>query len=119
LVPKPVARVYFATYHSDTNEGYRDLDEKRDNASGRDEDGDEDDETEVMLTQIEEDILDVFGDAYLNKHLVYNILDLVLVRVVPEMGEKGVRELMEERGVVFGNREGGEDSVEKDEGGVS
>ncbi|KAL8840108.1 MAG: hypothetical protein Q9170_001455 [Blastenia crenularia] len=43
--------------------------------------------------------LDVWSDAYLNKHLAYQILEMVVVRVLPEMGEKGVKELMEARGV--------------------
>ncbi|KAI4237440.1 MAG: hypothetical protein L6R40_005932 [Gallowayella cf. fulva] len=43
--------------------------------------------------------LDVWGDAYLNKHLAYQILELVVVRILPEMGEKGVKELMEARGI--------------------
>ncbi|KAL8736874.1 MAG: hypothetical protein Q9181_002240 [Wetmoreana brouardii] len=43
--------------------------------------------------------LDVWSDAYLNKHLAYSVLELVIVRLLPEMGEKGVRELMEMRGV--------------------
>ena len=42
-------------------------------------------------------VLDVFGDGYLNRHLGYAVLELVVVRLVPEMGEKGVRELMEGR----------------------
>jgi len=36
-------------------------------------------------------------DAYLNKHLIFQILELVIVRLVPELGEQGVRELIEER----------------------
>ncbi|XXH04691.1 hypothetical protein Hte_011113 [Hypoxylon texense] len=59
---------------------------------------DDDDEDESrMLSEIETDILDVFSDAYCNKHLVYGILELVLVRLMPELTEKGVIELWEER----------------------
>lgn len=53
-----------------------------------------------MIRQVEE-ILDVFGDAYLNKHLVYNILELVIVRLVPELGESTPSELLSERGVAL------------------
>jgi hypothetical protein len=42
-------------------------------------------------------VLDVFGDAYCNKHLVYGIVELVLVRLMPELAERGVIELWEER----------------------
>jgi len=74
---------------------------------GAAEDGDrnedqEDDEDEEILQEIEREILDVFSDAYCNKHLVYNILELVLVRLLPEIQEKGVRELWEERVSVDG-----------------
>ncbi|KAI5868020.1 PXA domain-containing protein [Durotheca rogersii] len=57
--------------------------------------GDEDDDR--ILSQIETGILDVFSDPYCNKHLVYGILELVLVRLMPELTEKGVIELWEER----------------------
>ncbi|KAL8670418.1 MAG: hypothetical protein Q9168_005047 [Polycauliona sp. 1 TL-2023] len=55
--------------------------------------------SQQQLVQEVEDELDVWGDAYLNKHLAYQILELVVVRILPEMGEKGVKELMESRGV--------------------
>ena len=38
-----------------------------------------------MLHQIEHDILDCFGDAYMNKHLVYGILEAIILRLVPEL----------------------------------
>lgn len=47
--------------------------------------------------------LDIWSDAYCNKHLLYGITELILVRVFPELGEKGVRELMAER---LGGEEG-------------
>lgn len=55
------------------------------------------DEEERILTEIEMGIIDVFGDAYCNKHLMYSIIELVLVRLMPELAEKGVVELWEER----------------------
>jgi hypothetical protein len=42
-------------------------------------------------------MLDVLNDAYMNKHLVFSIVELVVVRVLPELGEKGVEALMKER----------------------
>ena len=48
---------------------------------------------EKMVAEVE-GILDVFGDSYMNKHLVFGIVELVLVRLVPELGENGVGELM-------------------------
>lgn len=50
-----------------------------------------------IVSEIESDILDVFGDAYCNKHLMYGALELILVRLIPELAEKGVMELWEER----------------------
>lgn len=58
------------------------------------------DEDEI-LGAIENDILCPFGDQYLNKHLVYGILELILVRVMPELGEQSISALLAERGVVW------------------
>lgn len=41
--------------------------------------------------------LDVWGDQYLNKHLGYAVLELIVVRVLPELGEQQVQELLKER----------------------
>lgn len=43
------------------------------------------------------EVLDLFGDEYLNRHLMYGIVELLLVRLMPELAEKGVCELWEER----------------------
>jgi hypothetical protein len=43
--------------------------------------------------------LSCLDDAYLNKHLIFQIVELIVVRLVPELGEQGVRELMDERSV--------------------
>ena len=50
----------------------------------------------AQLEQVET-LLDCLDDAYLNKHLIFQIVELLVVRLVPEMGERGVQELMEER----------------------
>lgn len=44
-----------------------------------------------------EAVLDVFSDGYCNRHLMYGVVELVLVRLMPELAEKGVCELWEER----------------------
>lgn len=54
----------------------------------------------AYLESIESTLLDLFADDYANKHLVYSIIELVLVRLLPELGEKSVAELLEDRGVV-------------------
>jgi hypothetical protein len=46
--------------------------------------------------QIEE-ILECLEDTYLNKHLIFQILELIVLRLAPEMEQQGVRDLMEER----------------------
>ncbi|KAK3333647.1 PXA domain-containing protein [Cercophora scortea] len=56
-----------------------------------------DDDDEHILAEIETSILDLFDDAYCNKHLVYSIIELVLVRLMPELAEKGVVGLWAER----------------------
>ena len=50
-----------------------------------------------MASQVEERMLDVFGDAYMNKHLIYAILEAVLLKVVPELAESTPNELLKER----------------------
>ena len=51
---------------------------------------------EELIEEVEK-ILDVYRDAYCNKHLIYGIVELCIVRLVPEVGEMGVRELMDAR----------------------
>lgn len=52
-----------------------------------------------LLETIETDLLDVLADEYCNKHLVYSIIETVLAKVLPEMAERTIAELMEDRGV--------------------
>ncbi|KAJ2895183.1 PXA domain-containing protein [Zalerion maritima] len=66
-----------------------------DDNGGGEEEFDETDQ--VVLDEIEMRILDVFGDAYCNKHLMYSALELILVRLLPELGERGIAEMWEER----------------------
>jgi hypothetical protein len=51
---------------------------------------------EVLINEVES-LLDVLGDAYMNRHLVFGIIELIVVRIIPEMGEKGIGALMKER----------------------
>ena len=41
--------------------------------------------------------LDVFADPYLNRAVVVRVLELALVRLMPELAEKGVGELLADR----------------------
>ncbi|KAI9785162.1 MAG: hypothetical protein M1839_000800 [Geoglossum umbratile] len=43
------------------------------------------------------EILEVFGDAYCNKHLVYGIVDLVVVRLMPELADEKPSLLLKRR----------------------
>lgn len=54
---------------------------------------------EVVVNEIERDILDSLDDVYINKHLAYAILELVLVKLIPELLEQPVSDLLAERGV--------------------
>jgi hypothetical protein len=56
-IPKPVRRVYFAS-------------------------DDDDKQLEVVLGW-----LDLLSDGYLNRHLVFGILELIVVRIMPEVTE--------------------------------
>lgn len=51
---------------------------------------------EVMVDEVDK-ILAVLDDEYCNKHLLYGVLELILVRLMPELTEKGVEELWDER----------------------
>jgi hypothetical protein len=54
--------------------------------------------TENRVAQHEqvEEILECLEDTYLNKHLIFQILELIILRLAPELEQQGVRELMEE-----------------------
>lgn len=58
------------------------------------------DESEIASI-IEDDMLRPLDDEYLNKHLVYSILELVVVRLMPELGEQPISALLAERGVIW------------------
>jgi hypothetical protein len=51
---------------------------------------------ERRVSEVEE-VLNIFGDSYCNKHILYGVVELIVVRLVPELAEKGVEELLEER----------------------
>ena len=53
-------------------------------------------EKEDWVREVEGE-LDAWEDEYLNKHLGYAILELIVVRVLPELGEQRVEELLKER----------------------
>jgi hypothetical protein len=44
-----------------------------------------------------EEVLNIFHDSYCNKHLLYGVVELIVVRLLPEIAEKGVTELLEDR----------------------
>ncbi|KAF5975393.1 MSS51-like protein [Fusarium bulbicola] len=80
LLPKGVGRLYFGGRlwrRSAESEG--DLSDDED-----------------LLDEMERLLL-VLDDEYCNKHLMYSILELLLARLMPELTEKSVTELWEER----------------------
>lgn len=99
LIPRPIARIYFTVSGDGEGRG-----QECGREGGEESEGEGDEEGE-MIRQLEE-MLDVFGHTYLNKHLVYGVLELVLVRLVPEMAERTSSELLGERGVVLRRQEG-------------
>ncbi|KAJ5185217.1 PX-associated sorting nexin 13 [Penicillium cf. griseofulvum] len=52
-----------------------------------------------LLDIIEHDFLDLFADEYCNKHLVWSIIETVVSKLLPEMTEHSVKDLLEDRGV--------------------
>ncbi|KIM95038.1 hypothetical protein OIDMADRAFT_106597 [Oidiodendron maius Zn] len=51
---------------------------------------------ERRVNEVEE-LLNILDDSYCNKHLMYGAVELILTRLMPELAEKGVEELLEER----------------------
>lgn len=51
----------------------------------------------VVQHQQTERILECLEDKYLNKHVIFQILELIVLRLAPELGEQGIQQLMEER----------------------
>lgn len=58
--------------------------------------GSAEDGKEKRVKEVEE-VLNVFEDTYCNKHLMYGVVELILVRLIPELSERSVEELREER----------------------
>lgn len=49
----------------------------------------------VAQHQQVEEILECLEDTYLNKHLIFQILELIVLRLAPELESQGVRDLIE------------------------
>lgn len=86
LVPEGVRGVYFGSCSGSWGED-----------EVQDEKHQEEEEESRRRREVEEGILNVLSDAYCNKHLLYGVVELVVVRLVPEVGARGVRELVGER----------------------
>ena len=56
---------------------------------------------ETMIAEIEK-VLDIFGNPDCNKHLIYQIIELLVVRLMPEIAEKDLEELLSDRGALDG-----------------
>lgn len=52
---------------------------------------------ESQVRVFEEGVLAAFADPYANRHLAFRAVELLVVRLVPEMGLRGPGELLEER----------------------
>lgn len=63
-----------------------------------DSNADQEEET-FLTTTIENEFLDLLADEYCNKHLVYSILETLLGKLLPELRERSVGGLLEDRGV--------------------
>ncbi|KAL7950462.1 PXA domain-containing protein [Trichoderma barbatum] len=92
LLPASVARVYFGRRHWRLGGLFSPGDDRGSSSSAAA--GEEDDER--ILDELES-LLNVVGDEYCNKHLMYSALELVLVKLMPELSDKGVMELWEDR----------------------
>lgn len=75
------------------------VEDANDGSSQSDSGKDDQQERELLLDAIERDVLDLCSDSYCNKHLMFSIVEAVLVKIIPELAEHGVAELMNERGL--------------------
>ncbi|PNP57888.1 hypothetical protein THARTR1_02046 [Trichoderma harzianum] len=91
LLPASVTRVYFGRRHWRLGGLFGLGDDAGSPSAVTDEEDDE-----RILDELES-LLDVVGDEYCNKHLMYSALELVLVRLMPELSDKGVVELRQDR----------------------
>ena len=57
------------------------------------------DEEAFLTTAIENEFLDLLADEYCNKHLVYSILETILGKLLPELRERSIGGLLEDRGI--------------------
>ncbi|KAI9656492.1 MAG: hypothetical protein M1821_004699 [Bathelium mastoideum] len=105
-LPPAILVRYFAATTTPTSSTDTALSETRESGKGdtvrreeiRGGDSAEEDQRRVRwIADVEANMLDVFGIAYLNKHLFYAIVELAVVRIFPEMAEKSVEELIQER----------------------
>ncbi|RMD44442.1 hypothetical protein DV735_g691, partial [Chaetothyriales sp. CBS 134920] len=74
LIPKPIKQIYYTT----TSE-------------------------EEMRQAVEEEVLQAFDDRSMNRHLLYSVIDLIVVSLLPELVEKTPAELLADRGVILAN----------------
>jgi hypothetical protein len=58
-------------------------------------------EESLLLSVIETEILDIFSDAYCNRHLMFSIIEAILAKLLPELLERDVAELMDDRGITL------------------
>lgn len=49
------------------------------------------------VQQVEDTLLNVFADSYCNKHFLYGATELIILRLMPELAEKKVSALLDER----------------------
>ena len=52
--------------------------------------------SKVSQHQQVEEILECLEDTYLNKHMIFQIIELIVLRLAPELESQGVQDLMDE-----------------------
>lgn len=75
------------------------------------------DDEQAIINDVVENILEPLDDVYLNKHLVYAIVELILVRLIPELEEQPISDLLAERGVEWEDVSMSGDGDSSDKGG--
>lgn len=96
MLPKPVVRVVFATRSDDAQQS--DPSPPQHGGTTISNKEEEKEEGQAAL----EEILALLSDERLNKYWIYGMLELIIVRLCPELLTKTPGELMAERGVEWG-----------------
>lgn len=127
LIPARIARTYYTVGADPYRRRYQPLNRNNSANNGSDDNGKsgaednkhkndtathEDVTTHrALLDQIDQDILAPFSDSYLNRHLIYSVLDLIIAKLVPEMADHDIDRTEYKKGLGAASEDSGSGKV--------